>query len=148
MRMPNWRQTEGKTGPVPALTRLTVPALTLLVVVLVGMTYSLYRQTVTLKAQLADVRQNPGKYARAETERLLQRVGSLTRLPPGEVPTVATVNSPDRLKSQRFFANAKVGDKVLIFTNARLAILYDPVNHKIVESAPVSFEAPARAEGR
>lgn len=142
MHMPNWRQAEGKTEPANVLTRITVPTLTLLAVVFVGTTYAFYRQTVTLKSQLSEMRQNPGKYARAETDRLIQRVGSLTQLPAGELPTVATVNNPERLKSQRFFANAKVGDKVLIFTNARYAILYDPVANKILESAPVSFEAP------
>lgn len=96
-------------------------------------------QIKRLQAELADVRQNPGKAAREETMSLLQRVGKLIVLPEGEEPTVATVNDPERLKVQPFFAKAKQGDKVLIYTNTKKAILYDPVGNIIVEVAPVSF---------
>ena len=41
-----------------------------------------------------------------------------------------------------FFSKAKVGDKVIIYTNARKAILYDPVAGKIVEVAPVNIGTP------
>ncbi|TSC76185.1 MAG: hypothetical protein G01um101431_806 [Parcubacteria group bacterium Gr01-1014_31] len=103
-------------------------------------------QIKRLQAELADVRQNPGKAAREETVSLLQRVGKLMVLPEGEEPTVATVNDPERLKAQPFFAKAKQGDKVLIYTNAKKAILYDPVANLIVEVAPVSFGQEGAAQ--
>ncbi|MDO8560360.1 MAG: hypothetical protein Q7S23_05015 [bacterium] len=99
-----------------------------------------------LQAEISDVRQNPGKAAREETVSLLQRVGKLIVLPEGEEPTVATVNDPERLKVQPFFAKAKQGDKVLIYTNAKKAILYDPVANIIVEVAPVSFGQQGAAQ--
>jgi len=74
-----------------------------------------------------------------ETNKLVADVGKLLVLPEGETPTIATVSDLEKLKSQPFFANAKNGDKVLIYTNAKKAILYDPVAHKIIEVAPINI---------
>lgn len=78
-----------------------------------------------------------------EARQLVQRVGELIVLPTDENPTIATIADPERLKGQAFFARAKVGDKVLIYTKAKKAILYDPEAHRIVEVAPVNIGAGA-----
>jgi len=77
--------------------------------------------------------------AQEEVAQIVTLVGELIVLPEEEQPTVATVTDPDRLRDQPFFAKAKVGDRVLIYTNARKAILYDPAAHKIVEVAPLNI---------
>lgn len=82
---------------------------------------------------------NPQEAAQEETSKLLADVSKLIVLPEGEVPTVATVTDLEALKDQPFFAKAKQGHKVLIYTNAKKAILYDPVAHKIVEVAPINL---------
>jgi hypothetical protein len=64
-------------------------------------------------------------------------------LPADETPTIATVSDPEKLKDQPFFANAKKGDKVLIFSNSAKAILYSPTEDKIVEVAPINSSAGA-----
>jgi len=92
--------------------------------------------------QLTELQKNPQKVAEKETKALIERVAKLIVLPEGETPTIATVTDPELLKSQAFFANAKKGDKVLIYTNAKKAILYDPVANKIVEVAPVNIGTP------
>lgn len=102
-------------------------------------------QIAQLRAELNEMRQNPGRAAKAETQQLVERVSQLISLPEGEEPTVATVNDPERLKSQPFFLRAKRGDKVLIYTNAKKAFLYDPVDHKIIEVAPVTIGSPPAA---
>ena len=84
---------------------------------------------------------DPQQAAQAETAALLAKVGELILLPVDEQPTIATVADPEKLKDQPFFINAHQGDRVLIYTNARKAILYDPVAHKIIEVAPVSIGA-------
>ncbi len=73
-----------------------------------------------------------------EVKMLTERLGAIMVLPEGEDPTVATVVDPEKLKDQPFFARAKKGDKVLIYTNARKAILYDSVAHKIIEVMPLN----------
>jgi hypothetical protein len=91
---------------------------------------------------------DPVLKAQAETRALLTSVGKLMILP-DETPTVATVTDPAQLQGQAFFAKAKKGDKVLIFTQARKAVLYDPVADRIVDVAPInagSSPPPAPAD--
>jgi hypothetical protein len=70
---------------------------------------------------------------------LISEVGKLIVLPSGEQPTIATVSDVNRLKEQQFFAHAKNGDKVLIYSKAQEAILYDPFSNKIVEVGPITL---------
>ncbi len=88
------------------------------------------------------LRKNPQKAAQAETQKLLSDISKLIVLPEGETPTVATVTDPEILRSQPFFAKAQTGDKVLIYTNARKAILYSANLNKIVEVAPINIGNP------
>lgn len=76
-----------------------------------------------------------------ELERMIKLVGKHIVLPVGETPTMATVSDPEKLKDQPFFINAKKGDVVLIFSDSRKAILYDPIGDKIVEVAPINSQA-------
>lgn len=76
----------------------------------------------------------------AQIQSLVQKVGRLVVLPTDETPTIATVSDPTVLKDQSFFADAKKGDKVLIYSNAKKAILYDPVLDKIVTIAPLNID--------
>lgn len=82
---------------------------------------------------------DPNRVAQEELADVVEKVGKLIVLPEGETPTLATVSDPEKLRDQTFFARAKTGDKVLIFTNSKKAILYDPVANKIVEVAPVNL---------
>src|SRR3989344_7893826 len=85
------------------------------------------------------VKIDPQKIVQDERTALLAQVSRLIVLPTGEDPTLATVSNIDVLRSQPFFANSKNGDKVLIYVKARKAILYDEVNNKIVEVAPINI---------
>ena len=85
----------------------------------------------------------PEVAAHKEVLDLVAEVGKLIVLPEGEIPTAATVSDPEILKDQPFFKNAKVGDKVLIYTNAKKAYLYDPAAHKLIEVAPLNLAAPS-----
>lgn len=84
---------------------------------------------------------NPDAASQAEVKALVSKVGDLMVLPEGEVPTVATVSDPEALKDQEFFTDAKKGDKVLIYSNARKAILYSPDLDKIITIAPLNTDA-------
>lgn len=83
-----------------------------------------------------------GETIPSDVKTLIEKVGRLIKLPEGEVPTVATVSDLDQLRDQPFFANAKPGDKVLVYPGAKKAILYDPIADKIVEVGPVNFPTP------
>ena len=97
-----------------------------------GSSYYFYNEASALK-------KDPNKVTREETIDLVAQVGKLIVLPEGEIPTVVTVADLEKLKDQPFFAKAKTGDKVLIYTNAKKALLYDVKNNKIVEVAPINI---------
>lgn len=52
---------------------------------------------------------------------------------PDEVPTLATITDLSKLKGIPLFQNAKMGDKVLFYTKALKAIIYDPKLNVIVD---------------
>lgn len=74
----------------------------------------------------------------------LGKVSKLAIVPTNETPTVATVAKAAKLKGQSFFANAKDGDKVIVYNQAKEAILYRPSTNQIVTIAPVT--APAASQ--
>lgn len=74
-----------------------------------------------------------------QVKQLVDEVGKLIVLPEGEQPQVATVSDVNKLKEQVFFSQAKNGDKVLIYAQAQKAILYDPVQKKIIEVGPINL---------
>jgi hypothetical protein len=78
---------------------------------------------------------------RQQVNDTLGKVARLVIVPSGETPTVATVSNADKLKAQTFFANAKDGDKVIVYAKAKQAILYRPSTNQIVTMAPVSGAA-------
>lgn len=80
-----------------------------------------------------------GQNAEAETAKLVATVGKLIELPVNETPTIATVSDKSKLSGQQFFANAQNGDKVLIYSQAKKAILYRPSTNKIIEVAPINL---------
>lgn len=89
---------------------------------------------------------NPQKVSQEENQKIIDAIGKLVLLPEGEVPTIATVTDPTKLKSQQaFFARAVEGDKVLIYTSALKAIMYRPSTNKIVEIAPLVIGNPNTA---
>lgn len=75
-----------------------------------------------------------------EAQVLVETVGKIYELPTGEVPTIATVSDVNKLSQQEFFKSAQNGDKVLIYTKAKKAILYRPATNKIVEVGPVNID--------
>jgi len=93
--------------------------------------------------QYAAIKADPQKVAAEETRKLVSQVGALILLPQDETPTVATVVDPEQLKDQPFFANAEKGDRVLLYTTSKKAILYSPSQNKIIEVAPINIGSQA-----
>jgi len=73
--------------------------------------------------------------AAREIGQVTAQVGKLFELP-DEQPTLATVTEKEKLQAQEFFQKSENGDKVLIFPNAKKAILYRPSTNKIIEVSP------------
>ena len=88
------------------------------------------------------VASSPQEAVRAEAKRILQSLGQFMTLPKDETPTIATVADKQKLKNQPFFAKAQNGDKLILFTKSRKAILYRPSTNKIIETAAINVGKP------
>lgn len=82
--------------------------------------------------------QDANTLAQKEVKQLMIDIGKHAVLPDNELPTLATVSDPNKLKGQSFFASAEVGDKVLIFVSAKKAILWRPSISKIIEISSIN----------
>jgi lipopolysaccharide export LptBFGC system permease protein LptF len=80
--------------------------------------------------------------SKADATKLKEKVGKLMQLPDEEA-TIATVQDADKLKDQEFFKNAQNGDKVLIFTTDKKAIIYRESENKIINSGPIVLNSGA-----
>ena len=83
---------------------------------------------------------DPQEEARKEAQRLIALVSELMLLPEDEEPIIATVSDPEALQGQEFFEHAEKGDKVLIYNQARKAILYNPSQHRVMEVGPFNAQ--------
>lgn len=72
-----------------------------------------------------------------EASMYVKEIGKVVDLPADETPVVATVLDIEKLKGQAFFAKAVNGDKVLIYSKSKKAILYRPSTKKVLEMAPL-----------
>jgi len=77
------------------------------------------------------------KKEKNEVEVIMKRISEVFLLP-SEIPTVATISDKEKLKGQTFFDKAENGDKLLLFTNSNLAILYRDSIGKIIEISQIS----------
>lgn len=116
-----------------------------IIVLIVAVLPSYYFYNQYKKAQ--SLLSSPTTSLNAQTKALVNEVGKLMVLPSGEQPTIATVSDITKLADQPFFSKAQNGDKVLIYTQAKKAILFRESINKIVEVAPVNLgsNTPAAA---
>jgi hypothetical protein len=87
--------------------------------------YSYYR--------LSHVKSDTEISTKVGVDDLITRLSQLYLVPNGEVPTIATVTDPEKIKEKAMFISVEVGDKVFLFTNAGKAVLYRPSLDKIVD---------------
>lgn len=84
---------------------------------------------------------NKDQKTREEIDDLIAKVGKHALLPVNELPTIATISDTNKLPQQSFYKRAEKGDKLLLYTRARVAYLYRPKTDKIIEITPLMFES-------
>lgn len=104
-----------------------------------GYFYRLYSKT---KALLSD----SSTANKAESEEIINKLKKLMLLPSDEQPSIATVLDVEKLKDQPFFAKAENGDKVIVYTESQIAILYSPGKNLIVNVAPISTQDESQTQ--
>lgn len=78
-----------------------------------------------------------------EVQDVLSKIGKLIDLPTGEEPTVATVQDAEKIRSQAFFVKAQNGYRVVLYPNARLAILFDEKANKLINVGTINVSTPS-----
>jgi len=85
---------------------------------------------------------SPEQLQQAQTDSYIAAINKLYALPNDEKPDVATVKDKEALKQQYpFFDQAENDDVVLIYKNAKLAILYRPSSKQLIKVGPVNVES-------
>lgn len=96
--------------------------------------------TGTLFWKYTKLKDTPTAKGQATTKRILGQVGEHYALPTGEEPTIAQVKDKSKLTGQAFYKDAQNGDYIIIYTGAKVALLYRESTHKIINVGPVSVE--------
>lgn len=109
----------------------------LVIIILLGWNISTQLKLQQVQTQLEKQKSDPQAEAKKQSQDLLGKVGQLIALPTDEEPTIATVSDLSKLENKPFFKNAQLGDKVIIYSKSRKAILYRPTDNKIIELAPL-----------
>jgi hypothetical protein len=119
--------------------KAVVPAIVIVAIIVVGgVGYYFYNRYQAQQRLLQD--------PAAAAQDTVNKVSKLIELP-AEQPRVAVVSDLEKLKGQPFFANAKLGDKVLLYTGSKKAIIYRPSTNKLVEVGPINVQEPATSSG-
>lgn len=97
----------------------------------VGAAGYFYWQYTTLKS-------NPATVAEEKTTKIIDKVGKLYALP-DEKPTIAEISDKEKLKDQAFFSKAENSDALLIYPNAKLALIYREKTNQLINVGPISL---------
>lgn len=90
--------------------------------------------------QLPDIKTDSAAPTQIDPAYIIETVGKVMLLPNNEVPQISVLSRTDinQAKALPFFANAVVGDYLLVYSVSGRAILFDPQINKIVEVANIS----------
>jgi len=82
------------------------------------------------------------------TKKLTDKISKFYELPKDEIPTVATVSEPEKVKDQVFFRDTQKDDKVLFYKTGKKAILYRPSTNKIIAVSTLDPSTPNQSESQ
>ena len=102
-------------------------------------------ENAELSKQVNTYKTDPQQAAQAETDAVIQEVGKSYNLPKDEKPSLYRVTDKEASKKQygAFFDKAENGDISLIYTQAKLAILYRPSAKQIIHVSSVTIQDSA-----
>lgn len=116
-------------------------AIPLILLLLSPPLYYFYQEYNKMRAEYEKTKLQLGQSSTvlgSNTQSILDKVGKLIELP-NESPTVATVSDVTKLKNQPFFKNAQNEDVVIVYKDAKKAILYREAINKIIEVGNINI---------
>lgn len=76
------------------------------------------------------------KAQQKEEQQTVDKISKLLRLP-NETPIFTTVYNEKDFENNNLFRVVKKGDKILLFINAKQAVIYRPSTNQVIEVVPV-----------
>lgn len=110
---------------------------TVLVVVLVLVVSGFIYNYLDTKNKLSLLESNSSATTSQDNE-IVQKIRKYFDLP-NEEPEVKTVGDTSQLSKDEFFTRAKKGDKVIVFKQAKRAMLFRPSTGKVIEYTVVNL---------
>jgi hypothetical protein len=113
-----------------------------------GYLYWQNRQLQSNVAQYSDIKKKYDELQAAspqgvtglnDAERVVRQVNLMAELPQTEIPTLVPIDDKEKVKTIDFFKNAQSGDYVLVYQQAKFAVLYRPSSFKIINMGPQTF---------
>ena len=80
------------------------------------------------------------EFEQRENDRIISKIAKLYTLPAEEQPEIAIVKDKEALRQNPFFEQAENGDFVVIFRDAKLALLYRPGEDRLVKVGPLNVQ--------
>lgn len=71
-------------------------------------------------------------------DRVTSEVSKLFVVPSGQ-PTVALIQDKNKLSGQQFYNNAQNGDYLIVYADAKLALLYREKINKLINVGPINI---------
>lgn len=83
---------------------------------------------------------NPDAANQEITKQIVSKISKIYLVPTDEEPTVAKIQDKEKLKEQSFFSKAVNNDYLVIYSKAKLALLYREKENILVNVGPVSID--------
>lgn len=87
---------------------------------------------------------SPSEFEQRENDRVIGRIASLYTLPKDEKPEIAVVKDKEALRQNPFFEQAENNDYVVVFREAKVALLYRPSENRLVKVGPLNLQNTTR----
>ena len=122
-------------------TRIIMIVGAVLIVLFGGLAFYFYKQ-------FSDLRAHPETAVQADSQHVISEVEKLYGSLPNETPTLAAIKDKTKLQDQAFFKNAENGDYLLVYPNAKIAIIYREQDNKIINVGPISVGTQTQASAQ
>ncbi len=137
------KKEENSAGTAAMVIVIIIAVLAVAGCVLMYLKYSIAQKKINEMA----TPQGQQEMAKKEVQDILKKIGAHIVIPTDEEPTIATVTDADALKKEQpFYRDAQNGDKVIIFMQAKKAIIYNEGKDILVNVGPIfvnETETPA-----
>lgn len=95
--------------------------------------------------QYNEAKSNSEGVTEEKSQALIEKINKIYTLPE-ETPTVAEISNKEKLVDQPFFNNAENGDYLLVYPEAKQAIIYREEANKLINVGPVSISSDEEAK--